>query len=393
MVDTSRTSYTDPRPPGMASRAARMVRAAVIAIGVALGLSIACTPLHAADEATLRGHVAALASDRFAERNAATVALIEAGEAAVPLVGDAVQSGDREASYRGLLVLRRLLSGDDLAARRAARKQLASLSQSDDRYVARLSTESLRVVFDEAVRQLQTARGSITRDDAGRIQAINFAHKDVDDAALAPLDDVAPLELNLTNTRITDATLERLAIQTQLELLNLMATKVTDDGLKHVANLTALHTFSVERTAVSDAGLAHLKNMKDLKTLYLGGSRVAGPGLAQIEHLPIEYLSFAYSPIDDASVEHVARIKSLKTLGLDDTKITDACLPALAALPNLEVLWLDNTAVTDAAIPHLKQLAKLKTLHFKNTQISSEGRARLRRELGEVQLIGADVPR
>lgn len=364
-----------------------MRRGAIVVVCV-LGGAVAAS-LRAADDAELRDSIAALSSDRFATREAATVALIAAGEPAVPLAAAAANSTDREARYRGLLVLQRLIWSRDRGARRAARGALRELATSGDGQIARIARETVRSQIDSATADLRASGAALAMDADGQIRSVNFANSSATDESLAPLDQIEPVELNLTNTSITDAALERLASHTQLELLNLMSTKVTDEGMKHVAGLKAMRTFSVERTAVTDAGLNHLKDFAQLKVLYVGGSEVTGEGLQHVEHLPIEYLSFAYSPVGDSVVEHVVRIKSLKTLGLDDTKVTDACLPALAALENLEVLWLDNCAITDAAVAHLKRLAKLKTLHVQNTKISARGIAELKLDRKDLTIIGA----
>jgi hypothetical protein len=345
--------------------------------------------LWAADVAELRERVAALSSDQYAQREAATTALITAGADAVPLVAAAATSGDREASYRCLLVLQRMMHARDGEARRGARRALGELAKSDDSRVARIAGRYVKTVVEEAIEQLRSSGAALSTGNDGLVRSVNFSHSSADDGALVAFDHIDPVEVNLTNTNVTDTALERLASHPQLELINLMSTKITDAGMKHVTALTAIRTFSIERTAVTDAGLENLKGCSNLKTLYLGGSRVTGPGLKHLEKLPIEYLSFAYSPVDDSIVEHIVAHKHIKTLGLDDTKVTDACLPALARLERLETLWLDNCAITDAAIPHFKRFTRLKKLHVQNTRLSPQGFARLRDELDTVQFIGA----
>jgi Leucine-rich repeat (LRR) protein len=344
--------------------------------------------IDAADDSHLQESVRALASDQFSRREEATKALIAAGEAAVPLAAGVATSSDREASYRGLLVLTRLAKTAAPNARRSARRALGELAKSSDPQVARVAGEATRAVAAEAVELLRSSGGEADWNN-GRLWSVSFANKPVGDAAIAPIDDLEPVQLNLTRTRVTDATLARLAGHTQLELLNLMATNITDDGLKHVAGLAAMKTFSIERTTISDAALVHLTGMSNLKTLYLGGSQVSGRGLKHVERLPIEYLSFAYSTVDDSVVEHIVPIKSLKTLGLDDTKVTDACVPPLVALENLEVLWLDNCEITDAAVEHLTRLSHLKSLHIENTKISEHGFTELKDKLKGASIVGS----
>jgi hypothetical protein len=341
-----------------------------------------------ADEAALRRQIVALGSDQYAEREAATQALIAAGGPAVPLVAKVVSESDREASTRAMFVLRRVAAAGDAGARKSARRALSALAKSGDPKIARIANEALREALVSAVTKLTEAGAHLSWDENRQVRRVNFSSARVEDAHVTALDDIEPVEIDFRNAHITDATLARLAEQLQLELLNLMSTRVTDAGMKHLAGLKNLRSLSVERTSVTDEGLAELAGLKELKVLYLGGSKIAGPGLKHVEDLPIEYLSFAFSPIGDEAVEHAVRIKSLKTLGLDDTKITDACLPGVAKLEKLEVLWLDNTGVSDACLAALKQMTWLKTLHAENTKISNKGFIELRAALKQTNIFG-----
>jgi hypothetical protein len=365
-----------------------MCRQFLMLMIIVLALIVPSAQTCAADDADIQDNIAALSSDKFSDRERATKALIAAGVAAIPSVAEVASSADREASYRSLMVLDRLASSGELVARKPARRALAELAKSPNAPVARAAKESLRVVTAEAVQQLR-ANGGEVEWNHDKLWSVSFANRSVGDLTMTALDDIEPIQLNFTRTQITDETLKRLADHTQLELLNLMSTKVTDDGMAYLASLTEVKTFSVERTAVTDVGLEHLRKFSKLKTLYLGGSKVAGPGLKHLEGLPIEYLSFAYSAVDDSVAAHIAALKSVKTLGLDDTKVTDACIPQFVALENLEVLWLDNSAITDAAIPNLARLTKLKKLHLQNAKLTAKGFADLKVALPNTEITGA----
>ena len=59
-------------------------------------------------------------------------------------------------------------------------------------------------------------------------------------------------------------------------------------------------------------------------------------------------LQMANAEVDDATLDHLADMISLKELDLTDTRITDAGLEKLKALPALTSLRLRNTKITDA---------------------------------------------
>ena len=103
----------------------------------------------------------------------------------------------------------------------------------------------------------------------------------------------------------TAAQLEKLGatIEREVVTVNLVATKVTDDDLRSLSAFPNLRTLaSPPHRASSDAGLANLKGLKSLTTLDLFDTRVT-----------------------DAGLEHLAEwMPRLEWLELYDTRITDA---------------------------------------------------------------------
>ena len=65
--------------------------------------------------------------------------------------------------------------------------------------------------------------------------------------------------------------------------VNLGDTKVTDAGLKELKDLKQLTTLNLKFTGVTDAGLKELKDLKQLTTLYLGGTKVTDDGVADLQ--------------------------------------------------------------------------------------------------------------
>ncbi|PHR86364.1 MAG: hypothetical protein COA78_38045 [Blastopirellula sp.] len=122
-------------------------------------------------------------------------------------------------------------------------------------------------------------------------------------------------QVDLRNTKITDAGLEHLKGLTSLTSLNLDGTQVTDAGLESLNGLTSLKGLSLHRTQITDAGL---ENLKDLTSLT--------------------YLDLRSTQITDAGLEHLKGLTNLYNIILNDTKITDAGLSELkAALPRCNV--------------------------------------------------------
>lgn len=75
--------------------------------------------------------------------------------------------------------------------------------------------------------------------------------------------------IDLNNTQVTDADLERLKNLTARQGIELNNTKLTDAGLQHLKDLTGLQYLYLNNTSVTDAGLESLKGLTTLQRLSL----------------------------------------------------------------------------------------------------------------------------
>lgn len=334
-----------------------------------------------------RQSIVALGSDRFSDRDAATRRLIEAGVDVIPVVAAAVSHEDPEVRNRAAFVLQQMARSKDAAANLSARQSLRNLAKSDDTRASRAAKRVLMLLLEQAAQRLRLLGATIRWDREGHVRAVDFSKCKIDNDDLRLLAEVKPLELDLRFTTITDEAMVHIREQSQLERLNLQATRVTDAGLRELVGLKKIRSLSVERTRVTDAGMEHLKTLQRLETLYLGGSQVLGPGLASLRGLPINYLSFQRSEVGDSVTKYLVGWRHLRTLGLDETGVTNNCLAPLADLESLEVLWLDKTNVTDGCAKDLVRLKSLTTLHLKDTKISRGGLTRIEEALEGVRVI------
>lgn len=158
-------------------------------------------------------------------------------------------------------------------------------------------------------------------------------------------------EIDLGGTRVTDDGVRHFAALTELRLLNLRITGVSDDGVRHLAALTKLRALDLLNTGVGDEGVRHLAVLTDLCALDLGGTRVGDDG-----------------------VRHFAALCSLQYLNLSGTKITGNAFGGIPALPQLERLDLSyNDDVGDELFRYLRRVPKLTRLDLDGTRVSAEG--------------------
>jgi hypothetical protein len=122
------------------------------------------------------------------------------------------------------------------------------------------------------------------------------------------------LEIDLSNTPITDAGLKVLSIYPRLQRLELRSTKINGEGLEHLKEL-GLRKLGLSRTKFTDTGLVYLEDLTTLEELDVSDTAFSDSGLA-----------------------HVRKLRNLRLLRLEKTKVTDDGVNSLKeALPELEI--------------------------------------------------------
>jgi Leucine-rich repeat (LRR) protein len=156
-----------------------------------------------------------------------------------------------------------------------------------------------------------------------------------------------------------------------------------------------LESLSLAETKISDQGLALLKDLKHLKWLKLEGSKsISGEGLIGFQGQELHYLDLSGTKIDDRILERLFEFKSLRTLWLRDTCITDVAVRRIGALAMLEELHLDGCkAITDKGVSWTSELGNLKRLCLSGTKVSDETllRAEKMSNLKELEVYGTAI--
>ncbi len=137
-------------------------------------------------------------------------------------------------------------------------------------------------------------------------------------------------ELNLYDTGMTDAGLERLRKMPELVSLNLNNNRITDAGLACLQDLHHLHRLSLNQTAITDAGLERLRSLPDLRDLDLLETQVT-----------------------DAGLIHLLPLKNLEKLTLGGPTITDRSLETFKSMHKLRVLTLVKAGVSASGVEEL----------------------------------------
>ncbi len=93
------------------------------------------------------------------------------------------------------------------------------------------------------------------------------------------------IALDLSDTRITDKSLELLGKASDLALLNLSRTRITDEGLESIARLPKLGSLYLAGTAVTDRGmdiLVKTRGSRPLGNIDLIDTKVTADGVRKL---------------------------------------------------------------------------------------------------------------
>lgn len=220
--------------------------------------------------------------------------------------------------------------------------------------------------------------------------AIAVTNPSVDDSAAARLSELPSLEkVTLTGADVGDTTLANLAGLKDLNAIYLADTNVSDKGLVLLAALSRLERLDLTRTKVKGSGLDTVAKLPALRNLWLDGTALDADAPAKLSASPsLVYLSLKSTGVQGESLASLEKIKTLESLWLDENALTDADVGYLAEARQLtNTLSLYGAPITDASIEDLGKFSSLKTLSLEQTRITPEGLAMLQRILKETRIL------
>lgn len=272
---------------------------------------------------------------------------------------------------------------------------------------------------------IEKAGGTVTRDPAGHVTAVDLRASwitDSDMPALARLPDLKRLDLSLT--RISDRGMRTLRTASGIEelnlyfteqvgdegaavlrnwkhlkRLNLRGTKITDSTLEMLAGLPSIERLDIGWAQITDTGLDHLSALTNLRWLTMGGNKLTDTALQFLRQMPqIEYLDISGTQrtdsglwsllLNDAGVQAIAGVTELRELRLNGTNITGRQLAMLKSLAKLERLSLQGCKrLKDDAASALAEFRQLRMVDLKDSGVSAEAAAKLRAALPGCEVI------
>ncbi len=162
----------------------------------------------------------------------------------------------------------------------------------------------------------------------------------------------AVIELDLSNTWVSDADMAKVARITSLRKLDLSYTKVTDTGIEHLKALPAvveLNCYFAEY--LTHDAVRHLRGWKKLERLNLHGTRADSKVFAHLEQITsLRWLDIGFTNVDDEGFESLAALSRLEHLGIGGNRLNGTGLEVLKVLPALVSLDVSGIQRVDSGL-------------------------------------------
>ena len=185
--------------------------------------------------------------------------------------------------------------------------------------------------------------------------------------------------LIISDTRLSETALQKIALIPHLKYLTLKNTEIDQNGVRHLAQLKSLSGLYLIETKISPNALSHLQASDSLIKLHIESSAINDAHLAQIAKLQqLTFLMLPGASITDQGLIPLAQMQYLNRLLIPGTDITDAGISSLIPSESLTHLELTNTQITDKCTESLLQIPRLRRIRVYGTRMSPDAIDRLR---------------
>lgn len=195
--------------------------------------------------------------------------------------------------------------------------------------------------------------------------------------------------LDLSGTRVNDTTVAGL-VSLPLRRLNLSKTKITDASIPALLNIKTLESLTVAQTEVTGAAFKGY-NKANLKQLNVSATPFGIDGFAAIRGMKsLEELNvYDAGLVQHTKVNVFRTFPKLKTLNAGANSITDEGLKVFfKGHGSLEELNLDgNKWITESGLESLVAVKSLRRLTVKDTVVGETGARALKDRLPDCSII------
>jgi hypothetical protein len=217
--------------------------------------------------------------------------------------------------------------------------------------------------------------------------ALHFSRHEVNAESLRQLSQLKNVRrIFFQDARVSPEGLRHLTGMRQLTTLDLTETGCGDEGLTQVAKFANLNRLRLVERSITAKGFEQLASptLRKLEIWQLDESKLAGlsKAFSKMQNLNELYL---YKAMAATGLEAVADLPNLQRLDLTRSAFTDDSLEPLSGSKSLISLELSDTHITEVGIMHLLKIATLKNMRGFRVQVSEEALMRLKAARPDVQ--------
>lgn len=187
----------------------------------------------------------------------------------------------------------------------------------------------------------------------------------VSDAALQKLADVpeaaaqfTELDLRATERLLSNAGLLLIAKFPNLQSLSVAGRSMTGEAISAIAEQTMLRELDMSGSQLDATVPDALSGLSHLSVLRLDGTIGGDSVAAAVSSLPLEVLSLRSTPLSDAGLQEIGKIKTLQELNVSNTQVTGAGFRALKGLTLVKL----NASLTQFGVDGLVNIRGMRSL-------------------------------
>ncbi len=156
-------------------------------------------------------------------------------------------------------------------------------------------------------------------------------------------------------------------VELRLDFLNL-----TSQDFVNLNEATALETLWLTGSTINDQILPLVQGVKTLTSLTIKSTKISDASMKALAALP--HLKNLHLPatISDSGVIDLTASSSIEDLDISYTSITAKSLAALANLKSLSTLYVNDTTLSDDSMAEVKNIKGLKVLFLNGTKVTDK---------------------
>ena len=213
------------------------------------------------------------------------------------------------------------------------------------------------------------------------LKFLQLSKATLSEEAMKELSEFQALEqIRCGHTGVGDAELRPLENLKTLKAVDLSGCEgVTIDGLESLTKCSKLAFLRLSGPSIDNDCMTQVAKMKSLRVLGISDTEVDDDGIAKLANLNLSEVQMTQAKLSDVGVGYLTGLENLEKLDLSECSgVTNACASEIAKMKNLSSLNLLRTGITDQGVKQLTGMKNLTRLNLDDTRITDDSVAALK---------------